>query len=512
MVFQIKSISIFFFVSVLIFTFLQLYLLTITTRAPSNLISSRSAPLIPAFTELSSARSEETNIYPSFSPSSTSSSSHLNTTSHLPALRNTSFVLRSSGLTDIPSLWKTYEGSTWPDGFCRGFLGTTYEHKFKVCSDRITCYGTAHSKKMGTCTLQRVGIDPTALYNVMTTLKVEKILDSNSVWLLGKRECPNPSFRDMETHMEKFDPIVPMVKMSTLVSNRGKSCQLYINGTTLLYVGMAKHIYFRFLSWYNLYRSLRQHSEEKNNLHIIRMPEIEGQFMFPEFERKLFGEVIPLENLTSYENVCFETLELVSWAYGAPMFRCKMDGAAMKKRCLTCSGAGLSTDLTSFREHIITGCSLKDDDTSNREGSKTKKITIIERKRYERYKGDPVKKFRRIWTNSEDLINKLRETFPQASVTGLYAEALPICEQIRIMHKTDVMIAMHGAGMVHLWWLQKRGVILELVPKSQRGNAAFITLAKHLGRTHKIINSVKEKGAIVTVDINKIVSEVKKFI
>ena len=377
-----------------------------------------------------------------------------------------------------------------------------------MCSDKITCFGSPHSKKMGKCLLKGVAIRPRELYNVMATLKVEKILDSNSVWLLGKRDCPNPSFREVELYIEKFDPIIPIIKMSTLLSGKGSSCQLYINGTTFFYIGIAKHIYFRFLSWYNLYRSLRQYREDKHNLHIIRLPEVEGDFRFPEFERQLFGDVIPLETLGQYDSVCFESVELVSWAYGAPLFRCKMDGAALKRKCLKCDGKGLNTDVAAFRDHIITGCSLQDKDSD----TKMKRITVIERKRYERFKGDPVKKFKRIWINSEELMNRLKLSFPEVNVTGMYAETLPICDQIKLLHETDVLIAMHGAGLVHLWWLQPKAKVVELVPKSQRGNAAFTTLAKHLGRTHRLINKVTEKGAIVTVDVNKIIAEVKTLI
>lgn len=364
---------------------------------------------------------------------------------------------------------------------------------------------------MGTCIMRGgVAVRPKPLYDVMAVLKIEKILNSQSLWLLGQDLSQQPLFRDAELYMEKYDPILPIIKMSTLSSqaSRNSSCQKWINGTTFFYIGMAKHIYFRFLSWYNLFRSLREHEEERANINIVRLPEIEGEFLFPELERNLFGNVIPIETLKE-DVVCFETIVLVSWAYGAPLFRCKMDGATTKRKCLKCEGKNLNTDLVIFREHVLSACSIQDRTSDYRE---TKTITVIERKRYERFEGDSQKKFNRIWTNSAELILQLRETFPHINVTGVYTEDLPICDQIRLVHNTDLLIAMHGAGLVHLLWQQENAKVLEIVPKSQRGNAAFITLAKHIGRTHKTMNRVKEKSAIVTVDINKVIEEVKTLL
>ena len=406
------------------------------------------------------------------------------------------------------SMWFPSTGH-WSKDFCKSFLEVTYDRLDVVCTSRITCLGNKHSKKMGTCILNRVGVRPSLLHKAMTTLKVENILKSKSVWLIPNHFCQNSHFRNIEKYMEIFDPILPIVKMSSIIRS-DEECNVWLRGTTFFYVGMSKHIYFKFLGWYNLFKSIRSNGNQHMNINIIRLPEPEGEFLFTELERRLFGNVIPLQNLSNLGVVCFESLVLVSWAYGAPMFRCKMDGSALRKKCLQCDGTGLDTDLVAFRQHVLAGCSIEDPPLTG--DRKTKIITVIQRKRYERFKGDPLKKFKRVWTNSDQLIEKIKRTFPTVQVRGIYAELLPICEQIRLIHETDVLVAMHGAGMVHLWWQQSHGKVLELVPKSQRGNAAFITLSKLLGRTHKALNKVTEKGQNVQVDINKAIQELKMLV
>ena len=140
-------------------------------------------------------------------------------------------------------------------------------------------------------------------------------------------------------------------------------------------------------------------------------------------------------------------------------------------------------------------------------------ILVIERKQYKRRLGDQAKSFTRVWENSEDLIKQLEKTFPQYNVTGIYAEQLTVCEQIKSAHNTDILIGMHGAGMVHLWWIEENAKVVELIPKSQRGNVAFKTLATFLGRTYKEFTKVLEKrDNTVRVDVPELVKVIRTLV
>ena len=60
------------------------------------------------------------------------------------------------------------------------------------------------------------------------------------------------------------------------------------------------------------------------------------------------------------------------------------------------------------------------------------------------------------------------------------------------MHKADILIGIHGAGLVHLWWLRESGMLLELTPRSKLNQPTFKVLAGLIGR--KYYSIVLEKS------------------
>ncbi len=105
----------------------------------------------------------------------------------------------------------------------------------------------------------------------------------------------------------------------------------------------------------------------------------------------------------------------------------------------------------------------------------TRRITLISRKPYERWQGDQANaNFRRVLENENQLVlalNKLNS--PKANVTVVHLEQMDICEQVRAASESDVLMGVHGAGLVHLWWLRDDAAIVELEPNNQRSNPSF---------------------------------------
>ena len=410
--------------------------------------------------------------------------------------------------------WTKPDALSWEPGFCKEFIGDTFDKTTSVCglsSETIVCQGTKHNKNIGTCSLSNVAISPAKLYDAMGD---RKVLKSESSWLVPNvvnysklDSCPSSNFHQLETYMESPDPFRAFVKMTALQVPKGE-CTVWVEGTTFFYMGMANHIYFKFLGWYNLHRSLLAHRDLKN-FTIVRIPEDKNKFLFPEYERMLFPEVVTLQDFTQ-NIVCFNRIVLVPWAYAATPFRCKMDGSFLKQKCSQCNGKGLETDLQSFRRRVISACSLQDRQPFDNHHQKS--VVVIQRKQYFRRLGDVAHKFQRVWKNSDELVARLKQGFPDVIINGIYGEDLEICQQVSIVHNADILIAMHGAGLVHLWWLQDNSVSIELVPASQRGNGAFITLATLLGKAHHQFTHVTERGSIVNVDIDKLIKEVQSIL
>ena len=134
---------------------------------------------------------------------------------------------------------------------------------------------------------------------------------------------------------------------------------------------------------------------------------------------------------------------------------------------------------------------------------------MILRKPYHRWNGDFDANFQRVLSNQNDVVQALRQEFPATNITTTYMENIPICEQIEMVHSADVLMGVHGAGLVHSWWLQEDALLFELVPPSQKGNPSFKTLTKLTGRRYfdLIISSGSHQ---VTANPKEVVRKLKE--
>ena len=147
-------------------------------------------------------------------------------------------------------------------------------------------------------------------------------------------------------------------------------------------------------------------------------------------------------------------------------------------------------------------------------------VVMIKRKPYLRHQLDHPSMFQRILSNEQQLIAALMEHISRnlVNLTTVYMEELDICEQVRVAHKADIIIGVHGAGLVHLWWMRDTGVVLELVPPSKLSWPTYKVLASLTSRNYYSVildksvkkhqNNVSISKVIETLDriINKILS------
>ena len=410
------------------------------------------------------------------------------------------------------------QGDSWPkDSFCDEFIS----HKFKVdvsfCKDdprRIECYGSPYIKMMGTCTFHQVAVD---LHNPTITKTPRPSIDDLSLWLVREHEglnpCPHTDFSQIDRYMPRGEWVKKLAKTASLSVPKGK-CQSWINGTTFFFIGSDVHIYFKFLSWYSLHAGMAN-DNNSTKLTIIRLPEtLDNNFLFPEFEKLLFPEadVYSIEDFSRTKDgiVCFQKATVVPGAFGSIPFRCKMADAPsnIKSKCFSCNSRGLpGTRIQSFRRRVLNACDLKD---SLRTDNEIKTIVVQLRKQYHRFTGDNPSKYSRVLKNPNQLLTALKQSFPSANVLSMHSEDLPICDQITLAHKADVLIGVHGAGLVHLWWLQEHALLFELVPHSQLSNPTFKLLSTLAGKHYHGYSRVGGNEKEVVLNVDQVVSELKQ--
>ena len=415
------------------------------------------------------------------------------------------------------------KGQSWPEGsFCDEFLSHKFKDNLSPCkgtdSSQVECYGSPFDDKMGVCKFTNLGVDMPKYYATMHGRR-DSIIGSNTIWLVrehaGINPCPQTDYNKMERHMEGGDYIKKMAKAAILAIPQGE-CQEWVEGVTFFYMGFDVHIYFKFLSWYSLHNGI-SNLESTGILPstIIRIPETDNEFLFPEFEKDLFPEahVYSLKELSEKKGiVCFRKAIVVPWAFSSTPFRCKMADSAyrLRRKCLNCNSQGLpGTRFQSFRRRVLNACSLKDPPQPD----KTIKNIIVQlRKPYHRFNGDHPSKFSRVMKNSKEFLAALHENFPSANIIPVYPEDLSICDQVRLAHDADIFIGVHGAGLVHLWWMQEKALLFELVPRSQLANPTFKMLSALTGRRYYGYSRIGGGEKEVIVNIDQAITELKKAI
>ena len=408
--------------------------------------------------------------------------------------------------------------SGWDESsFCDEFMHKTFQQPVPVCTKNgirssVNCFGSKHSNKMVLCNMENVLMRPKELYKAMTT---QQILDSNAIAILNASNfAPNPtmctaaSMNGLRLATELRDHVKLMVEDAVMKPPSNltiKDCQKWVNEPTFLFRGIDVHVYFEFLSWYNLFKSILDEGSPAS-LQIIRMPVDEYKCSFAEFEQHLFSNVTVLHDMSD-KAVCYRRLILVPSCYASLLFKCKGE-PSLRQSCLKCNGSGRpQTDFQLFRSHVLKTCLLDDSYPTGTYWSPNN-IVVILRKPYKRTPHDDPSKFERVLSNGDDLVSAIRTKF-LANVTVIYPEDLTMCQQIRAAHNADILIGIHGAGLVHSWWLRENALLFELVPPGMLANPSFKMLCMLAGR-HYFEYHIKG-GTPLTVDTNDVLSTLTKL-
>jgi hypothetical protein len=361
------------------------------------------------------------------------------------------------------------------------------------------------------------------LFNKTMKENRNKIEDSKAIWLLSSEEykvCPKPDFSGLKRYIVKEDFVSTVAKASVMTYPQTSKCSQWINGTTFMFIGFDVHIYFKFLSWFSLFNGIvnEEMSSQTFPSLIVRLPETTNDFMFPEFERKLFHEtqVVSLHDLSETNNIddilCFEKVITTPSAFATNMFRCKMSEtiSRLRKKCYDCNSRQYpGSRFHQFRRRVLSACDLHDSHNRTiQDGIKT--IVIQLRKPYTRFKGDSPYKFHRTFQNAQSFVDGVKGAFPHARVLSMVAEELSICRQVSMVHDADVLIGLHGAGLVHAWWLQDHAMLFELTPRSQISNPTFKMLTALTGRRYHSYTIKGNGDKSFSVDSTDVVNVLKR--
>ena len=380
--------------------------------------------------------------------------------------------------------------NTWKEGtFCHDFLDNTFHDSIPLCNDKqqpsdsVKCYGNSNSKHMARCELENVALRPSKLGAALFDADYVKFPgNEDCVQILEDKgtSCPKPNSAKVASFMEDGDYIRHLVSIVAKGKQTTSSvCEKWIDKTAFLFTAHPFHIYFRFLDYYNLHKALSDYNLREDEYDVIRVSTGTSEYRYRDFEQALYPNVIHISDLPNIVT-CYRRVVLVPKSYASTLFQCKMHWS-LKEKCMKCDGKGMSdSDLQTFRKRVVSACSL-DDERHHKNSS----LVLISRKPYMRSPKDELRKFERVLSNEAELISGIKSTFPSTNVTVAHLEDLPVCDQVRYANQADVLLAVHGAGLVHLWWLRDESLALEMEPHYEAGNPSFKVLSKLTGRNYK---------------------------
>ncbi len=406
--------------------------------------------------------------------------------------------------------------STWPKRtFCHDFIDDTFHDDIPVCGrevrerDQVRCSGTVYSDLMAACSVQNLALNPHKMRSVIPNDHTWKTPVHKTVNLLQSPDvdCRPSSVKHLSERVEENDYELKLTKH--LLSSEKlppSDCNVWINKTTFFHVSSSSHIYFRFLNLYNIHKFLLDYNVSEGDYHVVRIGNIPN-YHFPELDKVLYPGALSLDELPREGTICFKKVVFVPRAFQSVLFRCKRD-SPLRKRCIECDGRGLSgSAFYSFRDRVLKACNIKDPTGIN----SRLKLVIVSRTPYKRYSGDRANIFERVLQNENKVVTKVRENFPDVHVKVVHMENLKLCEQVRYAVEADVMLGVHGAGLVHFWWLRDDAVGFELEPTYKEDNPAFKVLTSLAGRKYDSL-IVYGNSRLVRVNIEHLLQKLNDYL
>jgi protein O-GlcNAc transferase len=85
--------------------------------------------------------------------------------------------------------------------------------------------------------------------------------------------------------------------------------------------------------------------------------------------------------------------------------------------------------------------------------------------------------------HQDEYIEALKKKHPSVDIQVINFAKMPLAEQIRTAHQSDILVGVHGAGLTHGMWLPESSALVEILPPDL-DHWGFSNMAKFLGHRH----------------------------
>lgn len=109
------------------------------------------------------------------------------------------------------------------------------------------------------------------------------------------------------------------------------------------------------------------------------------------------------------------------------------------------------------------------------------------------------RKEKRLLVNKEEYISKLKSKFPAVKIELVNFAAISFAEQLKIVHRTDILVGVHGAGLTHGMFMPPGSTMVEILPPGV-AHKGFRNMAKLLGHNHFSSHAIHRPDQAATGD------------
>jgi N-terminal domain of galactosyltransferase/Glycosyltransferase 61 len=150
-----------------------------------------------------------------------------------------------------------------------------------------------------------------------------------------------------------------------------------------------------------------------------------------------------------------------------------------------------SSTLEEFRNFVLNryGIAHSDDSNTKKDPSHKKLLTLLVRKHHRAHPRATGRTDRTL-ANVTDDVQYLQSTYPNHQIDVVSFEEMSFGDQLKQIAKTDVFVAVHGAGNIHVLFLPPDARFVEYVPKGFSHRIRFKYLANCLNITY-VLQSAK---------------------
>jgi hypothetical protein len=160
-----------------------------------------------------------------------------------------------------------------------------------------------------------------------------------------------------------------------------------------------------------------------------------------------------------------------------------------------------NSTLHEFRRAVLDKYGYADNDSRTRA---QKRLTFLVRRPYMAHPRS-VGLMDRTIHDLNETISALYKRYPRHDINVVSFEGISFREQLAIVVETDLLIAVHGAGNIHVLFLPLHATFIEFYPKAMSGRKRFqyIAHALNISRTSMKADVHKKQGDIVEMSLSE---------